>query len=116
MHRNVVVLPAPFGPRNPVTFPAGAVKLRPSTARWLPYVLVNSRTSITASRVPVSAAVACVPMTVSGQESHGGENALEGELRRPHFVDVDPPRRGFFAVAAPLPSTSWCRRSWPAGS
>jgi hypothetical protein len=29
--RSVVVLPAPFGPRNPVTSPGAAVKLSPST-------------------------------------------------------------------------------------
>ena len=32
MIRMVVVLPAPFGPRKPVTCPGRTVKLRPSTA------------------------------------------------------------------------------------
>jgi hypothetical protein len=41
-----VVLPAPFGPRKPVTFPAGAVKLNPSTAVRVPYLFVSMRTSI----------------------------------------------------------------------
>ncbi len=34
--RNVVVLPAPLGPRNPVTVPAATVNDRSSTARRLP--------------------------------------------------------------------------------
>jgi hypothetical protein len=32
----VVDLPAPFGPRNPVTRPGRTVKLRPSTASLSP--------------------------------------------------------------------------------
>ena len=34
--RSVVVLPAPFGPRKPVTDPGSTVKLNRSTARSLP--------------------------------------------------------------------------------
>jgi hypothetical protein len=34
--RIVVDFPAPFGPRNPVTFPGGAVNDRPSTAVTIP--------------------------------------------------------------------------------
>src|SRR5207244_11131655 len=45
--RSVVVLPAPFGPRNPVIRPAGTVKLRPSTAVAFRYRLRRSATSIT---------------------------------------------------------------------
>src|SRR5215471_1766278 len=39
--RKVVVLPAPFGPRNPVTRPGPTSKLRPSTAVTGPYRLVK---------------------------------------------------------------------------
>src|ERR1700730_6376574 len=35
----VVASPEPLGPRNPVTAPGRTSKLRPSTARVLPYVL-----------------------------------------------------------------------------
>ena len=36
MIRIVVDLPAPFGPRKPVTVPGRQSKLTPSTAGWLP--------------------------------------------------------------------------------
>src|ERR1700685_3995163 len=42
----VVVLPAPLGPRNPVTRPGLTLKLRPSTANFVPYRLVRPLTSI----------------------------------------------------------------------
>src|SRR5688572_684421 len=44
--RSVVVLPAPFGPRNPVTWPGSILKLRSSTARVLPYRFVSPSTAI----------------------------------------------------------------------
>jgi hypothetical protein len=39
--RIVVDLPAPLGPRKPVTTPGLTVKLRPSTATFPPYRLVS---------------------------------------------------------------------------
>lgn len=39
-------LPAPFGPRNPVTRPAAALKVTESTATFAPYRFVTSRISI----------------------------------------------------------------------
>ena len=47
----VVVLPAPFGPRKPVTRPGRTVKLRSSTAVTAPKRLLSPSTSI----MPVSA-------------------------------------------------------------
>jgi hypothetical protein len=44
--RMVVVLPAPFGPRNPKIAPAAAVRLSPSTAVKSPYLFVRSWISI----------------------------------------------------------------------
>jgi hypothetical protein len=44
--RNVVVLPAPLGPRKPVTVPGATVKLRLSTARTDPNTFVRSATAI----------------------------------------------------------------------
>ena len=45
--RIVVDLPAPFGPRNPVTVPAGpTVKVRSSTANVSPYRFVKPSISI----------------------------------------------------------------------
>src|SRR4051812_16631311 len=44
--RSVVVLPAPFGPRNPVTRPGSTVKDRSLTAARSPYRLVSPETTI----------------------------------------------------------------------
>jgi hypothetical protein len=46
--RRVVVLPAPFGPRNPATRPDGMSKVRSSTARTPPNCLRSDRTEIAA--------------------------------------------------------------------
>ena len=47
--RRVVVLPAPFGPRNPVTTPGRTSKVRSSTARTVPKVLVRESIEIIAA-------------------------------------------------------------------
>src|SRR5687768_16974742 len=44
--RIVVVLPAPFGPRNPKKHPRGTVNVRPSTAGFEPYTLRRSFTAM----------------------------------------------------------------------
>src|SRR5699024_6299955 len=44
--RIVVDLPAPLGPRNPVTIPGSTAKVRSSTASVGPYRLVNPSTLI----------------------------------------------------------------------
>src|SRR6266511_2603657 len=44
--RSVVVLPAPFGPRKPVTRPERTLNDRSSTARTFLYCLVRFRTTI----------------------------------------------------------------------
>ena len=48
----VVVLPAPFGPRKPVTMPGSTMKESSSTATASRYRLVSSLTSITAVTIP----------------------------------------------------------------
>ena len=53
--RSVVVLPAPLGPRKPVTEPGSTVKLRSSTARTVPKDLVRPRTSTRTGRRAVGA-------------------------------------------------------------
>ena len=50
MTRIVVDLPAPLGPRKPVTRPGAAVKVTSSTAVWGPYRLVTASTVIIARR------------------------------------------------------------------
>jgi hypothetical protein len=42
----VVVLPAPFGPSKPNTWPGSAAKLMPSTATVSPYCLRSASTVI----------------------------------------------------------------------
>ena len=67
--RSVVVLPAPFGPRKPVTDPGSTVKLRRSTARTEPRkILVSPSTTIRprSDRSPGPAAA--------------GEGAVDGAL------------------------------------
>ena len=44
----VVDLPAPLGPRKPVTMPGLTLKLRSSTATFSPYRFVTCSTSIMA--------------------------------------------------------------------
>ena len=61
----VVDLPAPFGPRKPVTTPGWTVKLSSSTAVFSPYRLLSPRDSI-----------------MVGLLLGGGDPNLEG-LRRP---------------------------------
>src|SRR5262245_52208113 len=51
MTRMVVDLPAPLGPRKPVTRPASAVKLMSSTAVKSPYFLVSDSTLIMQRRL-----------------------------------------------------------------
>src|ERR1700730_3387288 len=46
MTRIVVVLPAPFGPRKPVTWPGRTLKVSPSTAVTAPNRLTSWSTSI----------------------------------------------------------------------
>src|SRR5580693_3753507 len=50
MQRMVVVLPAPFGPRKPVTLPGSMPNVRSSTAVLAPYRFVRPRTSIMGNR------------------------------------------------------------------
>ena len=54
MTRIVVVLPAPFGPRKPVTRPGWHRNEMSSTARKPPYDLVSPVTSIMATIQPVA--------------------------------------------------------------
>ena len=70
MQRIVVLLPEPFGPRNPVTRPGWTSKLRLSTATVLPKRLVISRISIIV-------AVSC-PDVVLAVHATGGRPPLVG--------------------------------------
>src|SRR5258705_13503711 len=49
--RMVVVLPAPFGPRKPVTMPGSTEQVRSSTARIRPNTLVRPANSIIDSMI-----------------------------------------------------------------
>ena len=49
--RNVVVLPAPFGPKNPCTSPRATCRSRPESALVLPNDFTTPRTSTTSSEL-----------------------------------------------------------------
>jgi hypothetical protein len=55
----VVVLPAPFGPSKPNTWPGPAAKLMPSTATVSPYCLRSASTDIEEIGAPVRLYRAC---------------------------------------------------------
>src|SRR5487761_1124840 len=82
----VVVLPAPFGPRNAKTVPSGTEKLMPSTARRLPYDLERPE-----------AAIAGVP-------PDAGSVGEEGRERPPGAVAADP--------GGAIPFTEGLFRAW----
>ena len=104
MIRIVVVFPAPFGPRKPVTCPGRTVKLRRSTAVSGPNLLVSSSTSIMAGTRPAGRGAPAGrsrigprnsggPGTPASQETRGGQGARSGQgparaerFRRPHRV------------------------------
>src|SRR5215213_2621812 len=104
MMRIVVDLPAPLGPRKPVTTPGGTVKLSRSTATVLPYLLVRSWTSI--MRLPAGGGGPHPPFHTSRADRHGIGSAtssaehlpvdLEGAVgdRRPGELLDRPPTSG----------------------
>src|ERR1700751_1478824 len=72
MSRIVVVLPAPFGPRNPVILPGATLNDKLSTATVSPYRLVRPRASImyaapSGRRSPDAVASGLLP--VSGKDA-----------------------------------------------
>src|SRR5579862_5611218 len=60
----VVDLPEPFGPRKPVTEPGSTRKLRLSTARTGPYLLLRPLTSIMTPPWPGTPVACPVPSTL----------------------------------------------------
>ena len=76
----VVVLPAPLGPRNPVTRPGRTVKLSPSTAVTGPKRLVSPSASISTGRAAGRAARAGAAGTV-GPAAGGGVQVTAGPPR-----------------------------------
>ncbi len=83
-HRKVVVLPAPFGPRNPKTSPARTLSVSPSTPTTAPYILVSPLSSM-AYPVPMEPVCrrpqARAPRTTV-PEASGKEDALLLRIRR----------------------------------
>src|SRR4051794_18501561 len=98
--RIVVVLPAPLGPRKPVTEPGSTVKLRSETARTGPKALVRPRTSTrtgaAAVALPVEIALSSprppraggrpdrsIQAHRTGFPARSGERRADAERRRP---------------------------------
>src|SRR5690606_17144504 len=71
INRIVVVLPAPLGPRNPVTTPGSTVQVRSSTARVRPNTLVNAVNSIIAAIMTPRPAGHRTPVDGSGRSIRG---------------------------------------------
>src|SRR4051812_41680732 len=88
--RMVVVLPAPLGPRNPVTTPGSMVQVRLSTARVSPNTLVSPANSIIAPIVSApllddqaGPRAHARRIRVCGEGTAGDGQAVSGRLRRP---------------------------------
>src|SRR5260221_14563747 len=77
MMRMVVVLPAPFGPRNPWISPGSTERLTPFTAVEEPYVFTQASTAIMASGRPRPA------MGLPGALGGGGGGGGAGPGRPP---------------------------------
>src|SRR4051794_28954157 len=76
----VVVLPAPLGPRKPVTDPGSTVNERSETARTGPNALLSSRTS---TRTGPAVAVLPIEMGLSCRSAAGGRPSKRtGAVRR----------------------------------
>src|SRR3954452_21120420 len=85
MMRIVVDLPAPLGPRKPVTTPGGTLKLSRSTATVLPYLLVRSWTSI--MRLPADGGGPDPAFHTSRADRHGIGSATSSAQPLP--VDLE---------------------------
>ena len=96
MIRSVVDLPAPFGPRKPVTRPGSAVKVTSSTAVKWPYLLVTDSTGIIGSSPVV---MAILPSCRAGVEVAHRVGCL---VQRVGPVDARGHRAGLDEVGEPL--------------
>src|SRR5215470_8657371 len=106
MTRIVVDLPAPFGPRNPVTLPGSTVKLRSSTATLVPKRLVKLLTSI---KQPASSSRSLLPpyncshpKGISRQRNHDSQASACGACA----TDVSSPGRRATSPGGAVPPTS----------
>src|SRR5260221_3180068 len=86
----VVLFPAPFGPRKPVTTPGRTVNVRSETAVVGPHVLVSARSSIMDMTVPAAARrVAGAPSRPwAGISAPGAQDSPIGTSRMSLYVDV----------------------------
>src|SRR5438552_9400963 len=93
MMRMVVVLPAPFGPRNPWISPGSTERLTPSTAVKEPYVLTRASTAIMGSgrlRPAMGRAVALGDGEVEGAQVLGrpADQERRGARLHVHLEDA----------------------------
>src|SRR5262245_11874061 len=111
--RSVVVLPAPFGPRNAVTEPGSTAKDRSSTARVVPNVLlspaISIRPELSAMRTPPRVrAQAAARSNASGRGHH---IVAAVRMLRPYGQTVPP---GWLVPESGSDRRGRCRRA-PAG-
>src|SRR5215207_11696208 len=100
--RIVVVLPAPLGPRKPVTEPGSTVKLRSETARTEPKDLVSPRTSTRTGWTCGAAEAGMVaPRFAVGGLRHPIAPGTSGERIRTRRVAERSPDRVTLGTAVP---------------
>ena len=99
MTRIVVVLPAPLGPRNPVTRPGWQTKLMSSTAANAPYFRVSPSTLIMRPDCPNG------PGRASAK-CHGRGQTKVGALRDPWRLRPHPPRPSLTRWTVPRPRST----------
>ena len=80
MIRIVVVFPAPFGPRKPVTWPGRTVKLRPSTAVTGPNRLISCRPRSRPLRARLAAGACEAALPERIRHSPGPARAVPDDL------------------------------------
>ena len=110
MMRIVVDLPAPFGPRKPVTRPGRATKDTSSTARWAPYVLVTPSTVIMRLSLVAAARPAHRPQGSRTATKEGGRTRRRDLLH-------ESPARSVSRVQRPSPEQynpplTWRAQLW----
>src|SRR5690349_3844442 len=101
----VVDLPAPFGPRNPVTVPGLTVNVSSSTATLPPYLFVSFRASIIICAPRIGWLAPTLPTRDAAVSGAGSRTTLR----------ISTPRTGGTSHSQPVPgSLAWAHDLRPA--
>src|SRR5262252_3299148 len=109
--RIVVDLPAPFGPRKPVTMPGWTTKSSPSTASFSPYRLLRFSTSIIACPAIGDAGNSGTPPTlgITRPIRHRPRDHKIGRPHTPQGLAAGPQRPTRPSLAASQHKGDWPR-------